>query len=117
MYEDEGSLDLVRTADSTAIQSWDRPPLPSTAVPHQPLERARSAIRRYRWLIFAILILATAGGFVATKLVHPLYDVAATIWIQAETPMAQKTGPIRSEELLNEQAWVALLQSTRVADG
>jgi capsular exopolysaccharide synthesis family protein len=64
-----------------------------------------------------MMILATAGGFVATRLVHPQYDVAATIWIQAETPMAQKTGAIRSEELLNEQAWVALIKSTKVADG
>ena len=31
--------------------------------------------------------------------------------------MAQKPGAFRSEELLNEQAWVALLKSTRVADG
>ena len=62
------------------------------------------------------MILATAGGFVATQFVHPLYDVAATIWIQAETPQAQKTGAIRSEELLNEQAWVALLKTPRVAD-
>jgi len=88
------------------------------AMPRPPLERARGAIRRYRWLILAIMILATTGGFVATRLVHPLYDAAATIWIQAETPMAQKTtGGFRSEELLNEQAWVALLKSTRVADG
>ena len=30
--------------------------------------------------------------------------------------MSQKTGPIRSEELLNQQAWVELLKSYRVAD-
>jgi hypothetical protein len=62
------------------------------------------------------MLLATLGGFVATKLVRPVYDVAATVWIQAETPMAQKNGAFRSEELLNEQAWVALLTSTKVAD-
>ena len=116
MSEDAGSFDLVR-AESTAIQAWDKPGLPAGVVPRQPLERARGAIRRYRWLILAIMGLATLGGFVATRLVHPLYDVAATVWIQAETPMAQKTGAIRSEELLNEQAWVALLKSTKVADG
>src|SRR5690242_2319641 len=115
MSEDVGSFDLVR-ADSTALQSWDRGGLPAASVPRPPLERARGAIRRYRWLILGVVGLATVGGFFATKLVHPLYDVAATIWIQAETPQAQKTGAIRSEELLNEQAWVALLKTPRVAD-
>ena len=116
MSEDVGSFDLVR-ADSTALQQWDRGNLPSATVPRPPLERARGAIRRYRWLILGVMILATLGGFVATRLVHPLYDVSAQVWIQAETPMAQKTGAFRSEELLNEQAWVALLKSTKVADG
>src|SRR5690348_2939931 len=116
MSEDVGSLDLVRASDSMAVQAWDRPALPSSPIPRAPLERARGAIRRYRWLILAIMVLATAGGFVATKLVHPQYDVAATIWIQAETPMAQRKGAFQSEELLNEQAWVALLRTSKVAD-
>jgi len=116
MSEDVGSFDLVRS-ESTALQAWDRGGLPTATVPRPPLERARGAIRRYRWLILGVMLLATLGGFVATKLVRPVYDVAATVWIQAETPMAQKTGAFRSEELLNEQAWVALLTSTKVADG
>jgi len=115
MSEDVGSFDLVRS-ESTALQAWDRGGLPTATVPRPPLERARGAIRRYRWLILGVMLLATLGGFVATKLVRPVYDVAATVWIQAETPMAQKTGAFRSEELLNEQAWVALLTSTKVAD-
>ncbi|HEV8216299.1 MAG TPA: Wzz/FepE/Etk N-terminal domain-containing protein, partial [Gemmatimonadaceae bacterium] len=116
MSEDVGSFDLVRS-DSTALQAWDRGGLPTATVPRAPLERARGAIRRYRWLILGVMLLATLGGFIATKFVHPVYDVAAQVWIQAETPMAQKTGAFRSEELLNEQAWVALLTSTKVADG
>lgn len=116
MSEDVGSFDLVR-ADSTALQSWDRPGPSSGVVPRPPLERARGAIRRYRWLILAVMVIATLAGFVATRFVHPLYDVAATVWIQAETPQAKNTGAIRSEELLNEQAWVALLKTPKVADG
>jgi tyrosine-protein kinase Etk/Wzc len=116
MSEDVGSFDLVRS-DSTALQAWDRGGLPAATVPRPPLERARGAIRRYRWLILGVMVLATLGGFIATRLVHPVYDVAATVWIQAETPMAQKTGAFKSEELLNEQAWSALLRSTKVADG
>src|SRR5262245_38883285 len=117
MSEDVGSFDLVQASQPTAIQAWDKPGLPSGVVPRPPLERARGAIRRYRWLILGIMAVATLAGFIATRLVHPLYDVGATVWVQAETPMAQKTGSFRSEELLNEQAWVALLKSTKVADG
>ena len=116
MSEDVGSFDLVRASESTALQGWDRAGLPGGVIPRPPLERARGAIRRYRWLILAVMALATMAGFIATKFVHPLYDVAATVWIQAETPQAQKTGAIRSEELLNEQAWVALLRTPKVAD-
>src|SRR5512142_2584122 len=106
MSEDLAALKLVHAPESTAVQGWEQP----------PLERVRGAIRRYRWLIAAVIALAIGAGIVATRLVRPLYDVHATIWIQAETPMSQKTGPIRSEELLNQQAWVELLKSYRVAD-
>jgi polysaccharide biosynthesis transport protein len=84
--------------------------------PRPPLERAMSAVRRYRWLIVAVFLASLGGGVVATRFVHPLYDVHATIWIQAETPMSQRVGAFKSEELLNSQAWVELLKSPRVAD-
>jgi len=116
MSEDLAALKLVHAPESAAVQGWDQPALPMPAVPRPPLERVRGAIRRYRWLIAAVIALAIGGGIVATRLVRPLYDVHATIWIQAETPMSQTTGPIRSQELLNQQAWVELLKSYRVAD-
>jgi capsular exopolysaccharide synthesis family protein len=116
MSEDLAGLKLVHAPESTAVQGWEQPALPMATVPRPPLERVRGAVRRYRWLIAAVIVLAIGAGFVATRLVRPLYDVHATIWIQAETPMSQKTGPIRSEELLNQQAWVELLKSYRVAD-
>ncbi|HTI65156.1 MAG TPA: hypothetical protein VL524_16640, partial [Gemmatimonadaceae bacterium] len=116
MPEDHAAIKLVHAPEQTAVQTWEPPALPMPAVPKPPLERARGAIRRYRWLIAGVLVLAVAGGLVAIRIVRPLYDVHATIWIQSETPMSQKTGPIRSEELLNQQAWVELLKSYRVAD-
>ena len=116
MPEDLAGLKLVHAPESTAVQGWDQPALPMSTVPRPPLERVRGAVRRYRWLIAAVIVLAIGAGIAATKIVRPLYDVHATIWIQAETPMSQKTGPIRSEELLNQQAWVELLKSYRVAD-
>ena len=116
MPEDHAAIKLVHAPEPTSVQSWEPPALPMPAVPKPPLERARGAVRRYRWLIAGVLVLAIAGGIIATRIVRPLYDVHATIWIQSETPMSQKTGPIRSEELLNQQAWVELLKSYRVAD-
>jgi capsular exopolysaccharide synthesis family protein len=81
-----------------------------------PLERPLAAIRRYKYLLGAVVALAILGGVVASRLVKPLYEVRATIWIASETPLADKTGPIRSHELLNSEAWVELLRSYRISD-
>src|SRR5690348_6220359 len=115
MSEDAPSLQLLQSAENTSVEAWEPAQAPAP-LPRQPFERARGAIRRYRWLIIAVMVLFAAGGFVATRLVKPVYDVQGRIWIQAETPMSQKVGAFRSEELLNSQAWVELLLSSRVAD-
>lgn len=115
MSEDSASLHLVQSPDNAAVEAWEPSQAPAP-LPRQPMERARGALRRYRWLIVAVVLLFTAGGFVATRLVKPMYNVQGTIWIQAETPMSQKGGAFKPEELLNSQAWVELLLSTRVAD-
>ena len=115
MSEDSPSLQLVQSADSTALEAWEPSSAP-TPLPRQPLERARGALRRYKWLIVGVVAAFAVGGFVATRLVKPVYDVQGRIWIQAETPMSQKVGAFRQEELLNSQAWVELLLSSRVAD-
>ena len=115
MSDDAPSLQLVQSADSTAVEAWEPAQAPAP-LPRQPLERARGALRRYKWLITGVVAAFAMGGFVATRLVKPMYDVQGRIWIQAETPMSQKVGAFRSEELLNSQAWVELLLSSRVAD-
>jgi polysaccharide biosynthesis transport protein len=89
---------------------------PTLAPPRSPLERPLAAIRRYKYLLGVVVALALLGGVVATRLVKPKYEVRATIWIASETPMADKTGPIRSHELLNSEAWVELLRSYRISD-
>jgi capsular exopolysaccharide synthesis family protein len=115
MSDDAAPLQLVPSSDSTALQVPDAG-LPPAALPGQPLERARGAIRRYRWLMLAVILVAIAGGVVATRFVEPVYDVNATIWVQAETPMSQRVGAFKADELLTSSAWVELLKSTRVAD-
>jgi capsular exopolysaccharide synthesis family protein len=86
-------------------------------MPRRPsLERPLAAIRRYKYLMIAIVLLATVSGFAATRLVKPKYEVRATIWIASETPLGNNTGPIRSHELLAADAWVELLRSYRISD-
>lgn len=116
MSEELAPLSTPNT-EITALQDWSEPngpgPTPATV---SPLERAWAAIRRYKFLVFAIIVLATGLGFAATRLVVPQYEVSAKIWIQTETPLSDREGPIHSAELLNSDAWVELLKSYKVSD-
>ncbi len=115
MSDEAAPLQLVHSPESTAVEMADHAPA-LTSLPSQPLERARGAIRRYKWLMVAVVLLAVGGGFAATRFVKPLYDVSATILIQSETPMSRNGGAFKAEELLSSGAWVDLLKSPRVAD-
>jgi succinoglycan biosynthesis transport protein ExoP len=117
MAEEGASFELVpamAAAPAVGAPGWgDEPTL---APARSPLERPIAAIRRYKWLLLGIVALAVLGGVVATRLVQPEYEVRATIWINSETPLQDKTGPIRSHELLNAEAWVELIKSYRISD-
>jgi len=86
------------------------------AVARPAFERPLSAIRRYKWVILVVSLMATIGGVVATRFVKPQYEVRATIWIEPDNAISEGTGPIRSRELLNSSAWLELLRSYRIAD-
>ena len=98
------------------LQSWyePRPPLPALAT--SPLERPVAALRRYKWLIVAVVALAIGAGIVATRFVTPLYEVRASIMIATESPMENRTGPIRSTGLLTSDDWTQLLKSFTISD-
>lgn len=116
MSSDAASMHIVPAAPvaPAAVQGWGDG---GTLAPHRsPLERPIAAIKRYKYLAIGILALSVVAGIVATRLVKPQYEVRATIWIASETPLADKSGPIRSNELLNAQAWVELLKSYRISD-
>ena len=99
-----------------------QPTQPMFAAPAPPPEdgvpwgRYFAAVKRYRWLVIAVFVLGSAGGFAATRLVAPEYETQAAIWIQSETPQARGAGPIRASELMNSTAWPQLLQSYSVLD-
>jgi capsular exopolysaccharide synthesis family protein len=118
MSENAASFDLVPAGTvqppAPAGQGWGAEP--TLAPPKSPLERPLAAIRRYKWLLLAVVLLATLGGVIATKMVKPEYEVRATISIQSETPLQDKEGPIRPHELLNAEAWVELLKTFRISD-
>lgn len=118
MAENAASFDLVPAGTvqppMPAGQGWGSEP--TLAPPKSPLERPLAAIRRYKWLLLAVVLLSTLGGVIATKMVKPEYEVRATISIQSETPIQDKEGPIRPHELLNAEAWVELLKTFRISD-
>ena len=77
-----------------------------------------AAVRRYKWLILGLTIVATGLAAVATKFIAPEYEVRATLWVASAParPGAERSGPIRSAELLNAGAWIELFRSYRVVD-
>jgi polysaccharide biosynthesis transport protein len=81
-----------------------------------PWERPVAAVRRYKWLIIAATVMSTALGVVASRFVTPQYEVRATAWVGTTTPNADRSGPIRSAQLLSAGAWIELFRSYKVVD-
>jgi len=116
MGESIPSHSIVPAHPPQVQPSWGNGTLPAPTMPRPPFERPMSAIRRYKWIVLAIFLLAIVGGLAATRFLKPQYEVRATIWIEPETPLSDASGPIRSRELLNSSAWVELLRSYRIVD-
>jgi succinoglycan biosynthesis transport protein ExoP len=114
MADEVKSMQLVaEPAPLPQVEGWGN--APTLAPPRSAFERPLAAIRRYKWLFVTVVVIATAGGVVATRFVKPEYEVHATVWIASQTPQ-EAGGPIRSRELLNPTAWVDLLRSYRISD-
>jgi succinoglycan biosynthesis transport protein ExoP len=103
-------------APQLPVTGWGSHEVPAPIIPRPPFERPMAAVRRYKWVILGVLVLAIAAGIAATRFVRPQYEVRATIWIQPQTPFSETSGPIRSNELLKSAAWVELLRSYRIVD-
>lgn len=112
---------LVRTgidapSADTQLQAWQEPRPPVPALASSPLERPVAAVRRYKWLIVSLILVAIAAGFVVTQVVTPRYQVRASIMIASETPFEKQLGPIRSTGLLTSDDWTQLLRSFTITD-
>ena len=115
MADEVKSMQLVAEAPPALapVEGWGN--APTLAPQRSAFERPLAAIRRYKWLFMAVVLMATAGGIVAMRFVKPEYEVHSTVWIASQTPQ-EAGGPIRSRELLNPTAWVDLLRSYRISD-
>ncbi|MFN2567936.1 MAG: GumC family protein [Gemmatimonadaceae bacterium] len=91
---------------------------PQDAAGDSSLTRYLAALRRYKWMMAAVVILGTALGVLYTKRMSPEYEVHATIWIAAERPRDddRPAGPIRAAELLHEASWPELLTSFAILE-
>ena len=80
---------LLPPSDSGAVQPYIEggAPTPATPPPLPPMEpeggmqlgRYIAAIKRYRWLILAVVVVGTGIGLLATRFIDPIYtDVLLT---------------------------------------
>ncbi|HET8648418.1 MAG TPA: polysaccharide biosynthesis tyrosine autokinase [Gemmatimonadales bacterium] len=70
-----------------------------------------AALKRYKWLMLAVVIVGTGLGILATRFLHPEYTAQATIWIE---PEPERTGPVREAPVIQSFAWVQFLQTYQV---
>ncbi len=102
-----------------ALTRAEPAPAPLPALPAEPMpaweedgdgpapsgpsfERYFAAIRRYKWLILALLVLGAVGGVLGTRFVSPLYVVQASVSISPSprgdarplSDMAQRTNTL-----------------------
>src|SRR5262245_40991329 len=85
----------------TQVQPWQEPGPGYAGMPRSPLERPTAAVRRYKWIILAVITVSVAAGVVMTRFIRPEYEVRASILISSDSPMQERIGPIRSSRFLN----------------
>ncbi len=104
--------------DAPPPQDWGGGQEAAPAPSGPKLGRYLAAINRFKWLIVLFALLGGAGGYGATKLVEPEYEVGATIMLEMGTGTNQdgRRGPIQAEELLKASGWKDLLRSFAIAD-
>lgn len=90
------------------------PVAPPTSNLSEQLGRVLSAVKRYKWLILAVVAVGSSAGFALTRLVEPKYTVNGSIFIRKSMSSG---GPIAPPGLIADaNAWVDLTKSFIVLD-
>ena len=107
-------------ASLTPAADWGPPPAPTApaAARSTGIKRHLSALKRYKWLMLPTVIVGAIAGVVTTRFVKPRYEAQARIWISNEgmSENATRAGPITSEGIVRNSAWIELLRSYRISD-
>ncbi len=92
-------------------------PPPSQGGVGDQLARTLAAIKRYKWLVLAVIAVGSTAGVTLTRFVKPKYDVSASIWIAATPGPSGRMGPVSAPGLVNSDvAWMELARSFSVLD-
>ena len=97
----------------TALGPRGQPPLDGSDEPALQWHRYLAAAIRYKWMILAITLGGTALGIFGTRFLPLKYEAQATIWV-ASAPGNE--GPVRAQEILEQQGWAELVKSFTVLD-
>jgi hypothetical protein len=86
-------------ADSLVERAADQPGLPAPTYytggepPRGPdWRRIFASVVRYKWLVLGVVVLGTAAGFGASRLIKPSYLARATIWVDVVDPRSRGAG-------------------------
>jgi capsular exopolysaccharide synthesis family protein len=79
--------------------------------------RLANAIRRYKWLVAAVVVAATGGGVIASRYLKPTYTAQATIWIDESDRRGAPGGALGASQSFGPEAWANLLRSYAVLEG
>jgi capsular exopolysaccharide synthesis family protein len=95
--------------------TWAPAPAPQQgSTLNEQLMRTWSAIRRYKWLIVAIMAIGISAGFALTRIAKPNYTVNGSIMLARS---AGGQGPITSPGLISDpDTWIELVRSFIVLD-
>ena len=76
------------------------------------LRRSVMALRRYKWLVLAILFLSVGIAFAIRGRFSAVYEAEGKVWLSQDGQMQR--GPVRAEALLPSNSWGDLLVSYAV---
>jgi succinoglycan biosynthesis transport protein ExoP len=75
--------------------------------------RYLDAVRRFKWLVLLVVVLGTAAGAAATKMLPSTYLAQATIWVPT-TAQNPSRAPIERPQVFSTLGWIELLKTSFV---